>query len=343
MTGEFQPIPTRLVEPPEGVAEAVDVLAAGDLAALPTETVYGLGADALDPLACAKIFEAKARPLSDPLIVHLPDSSWLDRLARMQTLAVRLAEAFWPGPLTLVLSRRENVPDLVTAGQDTVAVRWSAHPIFQQVITGFGRPIAAPSANRFGRISPTTAEHVQAELDGRIPLILDGGSCRHGLESTIVLARGEELSILRHGPITEEQLAAFGKVTKSGGGVTAPGTMASHYAPRTGLRLLGPESTFVPAPGKRIGLLAWKGLDPEIEAKYACVERLSPSGDLREAAANLYAALRRLDEAGLDQIIAQSVPGQDLAAAIMDRLRRASYRDGNPNGEGEPPGEPLNS
>lgn len=331
---------TRLVVPPEGVGETVGHLSSGELVALPTETVYGLGGNALDPLVCAKIFEAKDRPLSDPLIVHLPDSGWLDRLACPNPLATRLAEAFWPGPLTMVLPRRADVPDLVTAGQDTVAVRWSAHPVFQQVITGFGRPIAAPSANRFGRISPTTAEHVRAELDGRIPLILDGGSCRHGLESTIVLVRGEELSILRHGPVTEEQLAAFGNVKPSAGGVAAPGTMASHYAPRTGLLVLAPEQTYVPTSGTRTGLLAWKGLGAETEAKYASVERLSASGDLREAAANLYAALRRLDEAGLDQIVAQSVPGQGLGAAIMDRLRRASYRDGNPNGEGEPPGEP---
>jgi L-threonylcarbamoyladenylate synthase len=166
---------------------AARALREGMPVALPTETVYGLAADALDPLACARIFEAKERPLSDPLIVHVPDIPWLDRIAQASGLAMRLVGAFWPGPLTLVLPRRAIVPDLVTAGQGTVAVRQSAHPVFREVLAEFGGPLAAPSANRFARISPTTAPHVLSELGGRVEWILDGGPCAHGIESTIAL------------------------------------------------------------------------------------------------------------------------------------------------------------
>lgn len=315
----------RIVIPPLGVEEAVDLLRRGEVVALPTETVYGLGADALDARACAKVFEAKNRPLSDPLIVHLPDRGWLEKLAEAPPAALRLAEAFWPGPLTLVVPRRDLVPDIVTAGQGTVAARISAHPVFQEVISGLGRPIAAPSANRFGRISPTRAEHVVAELDGNIPLIVDGGPCEHGLESTIVLVRENALEILRHGPVTAEALAAHGRLTSPSGDVAAPGTMKSHYAPRTPLRLLTHEQTFLPS--VRAGLLAWRGLGEETEKLYVRVEYLSRSQDLREAAANLYGAMRRLDEAGLDLIVAEPVPGGGLGVAIMERLRKAAARE----------------
>jgi len=299
--------------------EAVRLLAAGELAALPTETVYGLGAAALNPLACAKIFEAKERPLSDPLIVHLPSSGWLEKLARPNELALRLAEKFWPGPLTIVLPRQPIVPDIVTAGQETVALRLSAHPAFQKVAEAFGQPIAAPSANRFGRISPTSAPHVLSELDGRIPLILDGGSCPHGIESTIVLIRGEGMEILRHGPVTAEELLQFGPVSPDRGDVSAPGAMKSHYAPRTPL-VVSPFPTFA---SSGIGLLAWTGKGEG----YGAVERLSRTQDLREAAANLYGAMRRLDEADLDLIVAEPVPETGLGVAIMDRLRKAAARE----------------
>jgi len=310
---------TRIVTPPAGVEEAVSLLAAGELAALPTETVYGLGAAALNPLACAKIFEAKARPLSDPLIVHLPSFDWLEKLARPNELALRLAEKFWPGPLTLVLPRQQIVPDIVTAGQETVALRMSAHPVFQKVAEAFGQPIAAPSANRFGRISPTSAEHVLSELDGRIPLILDGGCCTHGIESTIVLVRGEGMEILRHGPVTAEELLKFGCLAMDRGDVSAPGTMKSHYAPRTPL-VITPLKTFA---SQKIGLLAWK----RTGEGYGHVEQLSATQDLCEAAANLYGAMRRLDEAGLDLIVAEPVPETGLGVAIMERLRKAAARD----------------
>lgn len=307
---------------------AVDLLEAGEVVALPTETVYGLGGHALDPTACAKIFEAKERPLSDPLIVHLPDLGWVERLSRPSDLARKLAERFWPGPLTMVLPRREIVPDLVTAGQETVALRMSAHPVFQRVVEALGKPVAAPSANRFGRISPTTASHVLAELDGRIPLVLDGGSCTHGIESTIVLVHEQGVEILRHGPITAEQLAEFGEVLVPRGDVAVPGHMKSHYAPRT------PLVIFNALPGEglnhdhgdwpeKTGLLAWQGKG----RGFALVEHLSHSMNLREAAAHLYGAMRRLDEAGLELIVAEAMPETGLGVAIMDRLRKAAARE----------------
>lgn len=298
----------------------------GELVALPTETVYGLGAHALDPLACARIFETKERPLSDPLIVHLPSMDWLDRLAIPNELGLKLAETFWPGPLTIVLPRKAEVPDLVTAGQETVALRMSAHLVFREVATAFGKPIAAPSANRFGRISPTSAEHVMAELEGRIPLIVDGGACAHGIESTIVLLREERMEILRHGPITEAQLAELGRISTPAGDVASPGFMKSHYAPGTPMRLLDVESTFLPDAKAKAGLLAWEGFDEAINARYSHIEWLSKSRDLREAAANLYSAMRRLDEAGLDVIVAEPVPLEGLGVAIMDRLHKAAGR-----------------
>lgn len=312
---------TRTLIPPDGIAAAVELLAAGELAALPTETVYGLGAAALDPLACARIFEAKNRPLSDPLIVHVPEAGWLDELSVPGGLARTLAQAFWPGPLTMVVPRRAGVPDLVTAGQATVALRMSAHPVFQEVARTFGRPIAAPSANRFGRISPTSAAHVEAELGGRIPLILDGGPCAHGIESTIVLLHEQGVEILRHGPVTREDLAAYGEILAGSSGISAPGTMKSHYAPRTPLEI---SDTHVGrADTAKAGLLAWTGSGEGFSA----VEFLSPAQDLREAAANLYGAMRRLDDAGLERIVAEPVPETGLGVAIMERLRKAAARE----------------
>ncbi len=196
----------------EAVARACASFRDGATVALPTETVYGLAADALRPEALLKIFEAKQRPLFDPLILHLPDRDWLERVADIPAVSRALVDAlvasFWPGPLTLVLPRRGIVPDLATSGLETVAVRMSAHAVFKVVVEGFGGPLAAPSANRFGRISPTTALHVMDELGGRIPLIVDGGSTTHGIESTIVAVEGASMRILRSGPVTLEELSA---------------------------------------------------------------------------------------------------------------------------------------
>lgn len=309
---------TFIVDAAEGVSPAAALLAMGEIVGLPTETVYGLGGDALNPAACAKIFEAKDRPLHDPLIVHLPDMGWLERIAVTSPLALRLAEKFWPGPLTLVLPRTSLVPDLVTSGQETVAIRMSAHPVFQAVVQAFGKPVAAPSANRFGRISPTSADDVVEELDGRIPLVVDGGPCAHGIESTIVLVSGDRLHILRRGPVTTQELSTFAPVGEDSPQVSAPGGMKSHYAPRTPLSI----ATGAPEPRERTALLAWS----HSGEGFGKVEHLSHTQDPREAAANLYGAMRRLDAAGLDQIVAEPVPEDGLGAAIMERLRKAAAR-----------------
>ena len=309
---------TRILQAPDGVSTIVEALAAGEPVALPTETVYGLAADALSPNACAKIFEAKNRPLSDPLIVHIPSIDWLPRLTSPTPTALALAEKFWPGPLTMVLPRQPIVPDIVTAGQETVAIRMSAHPLFQEVATAFGKPLAAPSANRFGRISPTSAAHVLAELDGRISFILDGGPCTHGIESTIVHVSDDGLRILREGPITREDLRAFAPLLDDSIAVSAPGGLKSHYAPRTPLVL---EKN--PAPrSENTGRLAFSAP----REGFAQTEILSATSDLREAAANLYGAMRRLDEAGLDLIVAEEIPEHGIGAAIMERLRKAAAR-----------------
>jgi len=306
------------------VAEASRFLGAGEPVALPTETVYGLAADAMSPSAVLKIFEAKERPFFDPLIVHLPGIDWLERLTEVPAadaaLVRALTERFWPGPLTLVLPRRDLVPEVVASGLPTVALRMSAHPVFRAVVSAYGRPLAAPSANRFGRISPTAAAHVMSELAGRIPLVVDGGSTAHGVESSIVAVAGGRLEILRSGPVTREELAAFGEVTAPGvvSKPVAPGQLKSHYAPRTPLRLTREP---LPVPGKRCGLLAWQKAVDGFEK----TEVLSATGDLREVATHLFAAMRRLDEAGLDLIIAEPVPEIGLGAAIMDRLRKAAH------------------
>jgi len=333
---------------------AVETLSRGELVALPTETVYGLAADALRPEAVVKIFEAKERPFFDPLICHLPSHEWLERMAEIpeesQVFVDALVQRFWPGPLTLVLPRRKIVPDVVTSGLETVALRMSAHSVFRQIVSRFGKPLSAPSANRFGRISPTAAAHVVTELGGRIPLVVDGGATAHGIESTIVAVESGKLRLLRAGPITPEDLggvwmeicqarreipseqeveAFFNRLGVSHGAMRAgskevameaPGQMKSHYAPRTPLRLIV-RGTHVHFPG-RIGQLVYRGAPDE--GDFLHTEVLSPSGDLREAAATLFAKLRRLDEAGLDLIVAEAVPEHGLGIAIMDRLRKAA-------------------
>jgi L-threonylcarbamoyladenylate synthase len=254
-----------------------------------------------------------------------------------------LTQAFWPGPLTLILPRWSIVPDIVTSGLETVAVRMSAHPVFREVVRTFGRPVAAPSANRFGRISPTSADDVLKELGGRIPLIVDGGPTSHGIESTIVKVEHDRLIILRAGPITREDLEAFAPVEVGYPTTTveAPGQLTSHYAPRTPLILeqqpFGVRGDDAPEIGelaqiafkaersdaeRKIGVLAWK--QPSFSIDCAAMEVLSESGDLREAAATLFAKMRRLDEAGLDFIVAEPVPEVGLGVAIMDRLRKAA-------------------
>jgi len=310
---------------------AVEVLRKGDVVALPTETVYGLAAKAVDPIAVAKIFAAKERPRFDPLIVHLPNRGWLGKVVDVpagdRQLIDRLTEKFWPGPFTMVLPKREIIPDIVMAGLDTVAVRLSAHPVFADIIAELDEPLAAPSANRFGRISSTTARHVLDELDGRIPLIIDAGPTEHGIESTIVGIRDGKIMIFRRGPITYEQLSEFAEVTwmSAASGISSPGQLPSHYAPRTPLRLIDNAEGFPVEKDRCVGLLAWNGGFRAPQA-FAAVRILSDRRDLKEAAANLFRYLRELDTLSLDLIVAERVPPQGLGAAIMDRLERAAHQ-----------------
>lgn len=313
------------------VADAARVLRAGGLVAMPTETVYGLAADAFDARAVARIFEVKRRPFFDPLIVHVAAVEDLVRVVReVPEAAQRLIARFWPGPLTLVLPKSEAVPDLVTAGLRTVAVRMPDHPLALALIRAAGVPLAAPSANPFGAISPTTPEHVRRQLGGAVDRVLDGGPCRVGVESTILGWHAGTPVLLRAGGLALEAIEReLGPVSvPAAGGAAerpeAPGQLLRHYAPRTPLRLLAEGEA--PAVEGRIG---WIGLEPPpIPAgRYAAVESLSPGGDLREAAAALFAALHRLDEQQLDGIHGRLVPEHGLGRAINDRLRRAAALD----------------
>ncbi len=308
---------------------AVELLRQGEAVALPTETVYGLAADALNPIAVAKIFEAKGRPRFDPLIIHLPDPGWLEKVAdpleQDRRLVSSLAEKFWPGPFTMVLPKRDIIPEIVTAGLETVAVRISAHPIFSEIVSAFGKPLSAPSANRFGRISPTTAKHVLDELNGHIPLIIDAGPTTHGIESTIVAVHDGKIDILRRGPITSEQLSKFGEVgiATEREKISVPGQLPSHYAPKTPLRIVDNLKSFTPMTNERRALLAWTPI--KNDERFVAIRNLSRQQDLREAAANLFRYLRELDALDVDLIVAERVPGQGLGAAILDRLQRASH------------------
>ena len=313
----------------ESLDRAARALSAGGLVAFPTETVYGLGARAHDATALARIFEAKRRPFFDPLIVHVDGRAQFEALvapaSRRDARALVLMDRFWPGPLTLVLPKAADVPDLATSGLPTVAVRMPAHPVALGLIRAAGFPLAAPSANPFGRLSPTTAAHVRAHFEAGIDLILDGGPCEVGLESTIVSLAEEIPALLRAGGIPREALeAAIGPIAAAAPSAArplAPGQLPGHYAPRTPLRIL-PGG---PPPGSRLGYLAFREAPP---APHAAVEILSPAGDLREAAARLFACLHRLDAAGLDGIAAEAVPEEGLGAAIMDRLRKAEAGSG---------------
>lgn len=304
--------------------DAAGLLLRGDVVGVPTETVYGLACDALNADAAAKVFAAKERPAFDPLIVHVADASWIASLAsvggKAEILARKLADAFWPGPFTMVLPAKDLVPDLIRSGLPTVALRCSAHPVMAAVIAELGRPLAAPSANRFGRISPVTVQDVIEELSGRIPLVLDGGPCRHGLESTIVAVEDGRLVLLRPGPVTAEELEKFAPLQRAapGGKVSAPGMLESHYSPRTPLSLW-PEHAPLPEDAATSGVLAFGAVGPG----FASVEVL-PS-DPADAAPLFFAALRRLDASGVQRIYAREIAESGLGMAIMDRLRRAAH------------------
>jgi L-threonylcarbamoyladenylate synthase len=310
------------------VAAAARSLAEGGLVAFPTETVYGLGADATNPAAIARLYQAKGRPAFNPLIAHVGDLTAARQIARFDAPALALAEAFWPGPLTLVLPKADGcaVADLATAGLDTVAIRIPAHPVARDILQAFGRPVAAPSANLSGHVSPTTAAHVESDLSGRIDLIVDGGAVAVGVESTIVGCFDAPM-LLRPGGLPREDIErVLGRALlqppadadSDSGQPLAPGMLASHYAPRARVRLHANQIE----PGEALlafGLGAISGIDAA-----AAVMNLSARGDLTEAAANLFGHLRALDAQGARTIAVMPIPDEGLGEAINDRLRRAA-------------------
>jgi L-threonylcarbamoyladenylate synthase len=314
------------------IAEAARLIRAGELVALPTETVYGLGGDATNERAVARIFEAKGRPQFNPLISHVVDAAAARRFVRWSETADKLAARFWPGPLTFVLPRSDGSPIalLTTAGLDTVAIRSPAHPMAQELMRAAGVPIAAPSANRSGSISPTRAEHVAESLGSRVSLILDGGPCAVGLESTVLDLSTATPTLLRPGGATREAIeAVIGPIALSEAIPTgtaarkSPGQLASHYAPARPVRL---DATSV---GPDEALLAF-GPNPPQGARLSL--NLSPSGDLTEAAANLFAQMRALDRPEVIRIAVMPIPATGLGLAINDRLRRAAADDGSAHG-----------
>jgi L-threonylcarbamoyladenylate synthase len=305
---------------PETIGDAAHALARGEIVAFPTETVYGLGANALDARAVAKIFAAKERPRFNPLIVHVLGLEEAKNYAAVNDTARKLADAFWPGPLSIVLDKRPDckIADLVSAGLDTVALRAPAHPVARALLAEAQLPIAAPSANRSGRLSPTTAAHVEAEL-GDIPaMMLDAGPSPLGLESTVVSLAGEKATLLRLGAVARETIeTVLGEKlveAKSDAPISSPGQLATHYAPDTKLRL-GATSV-----GSNEALLAF---GPRVPKGAIATINLSSSGDLSEAAARLFGALRELDQSGADSIAVMPIPNRGLGEAINDRLQRA--------------------
>lgn len=333
------------------VSYAAGLLAAGKLVVFPTETVYGLGANALDTKAVAAVFAAKRRPYFDPLIVHVTSAAAAQELTSgFSERARRLADQFWPGPLTLVLPKQDHVPDLVTAGLPTVAIRVPDHDIALELIERAGRPIAAPSANPFGQVSPTTAEHVVRQLGDRVDYIIDGGCCRVGVESTVLHLAGDQPLLLRPGGVPIEHIQdLIGPVARLEPNSTsadrpqpAPGMLERHYAPRTPLEIV--EELPPIEERTSCGLLT---LGPVDDADtFAAIEVLSSNSDLTQAAANFYAAIRRLDDAGVTRILARRFPVHGLGHALNDRLHRAAITPQRHGGtskarEGEAPAEPL--
>jgi L-threonylcarbamoyladenylate synthase len=313
----------RLEADARGIAEAAAVLRAGGLGAFPTETVYGLGALATDAAAIARVFAAKGRPAHNPLILHIASKGVAARIAALDARAERLAAAFWPGPLTLVLPLRRDagIAAAATTWLDTVAVRVPRHPTALRLLEAVGGPIAAPSANRSGRVSPTTAAHVLADLDGLIDVVLDAGPVEVGIESTVLdLCRPDTARILRPGGITRDAIeAVIGRLdvsdTDASEPLRSPGLLARHYAPKTPLRL---DAVAV---AKDEALLAF---GPEPLEGAGWMLNLSPKGDVREAAHNLYAMLRALDAEGARRIAVMKLPEGGLGEALADRLKRAA-------------------
>lgn len=308
---------------------AVQALRDGGLVAFPTETVYGLGANAQDPAAVRRIFEAKGRPPHHPVIVHLDSPRFLHRWVReVPEAATRLAESFWPGPLTMVMPRAANVHDVITGGQDTIAIRVPSHPMAQQLLTAFGGGIAAPSANRYGRLSPTRAEHVREELGEAVRVILDGGECQIGLESTIVSFEGDSVRLLRPGSVTAAQLRQVVGELLSGADRASPrvpGSTSTHYAPATPMTIVpsgevDAQADAASAGAHRVAVLAQRL--PLRAHKY--VTWINAGRKPENYGRDLYANLRTLDKAGCQRILVQAVPDGERWEAIRDRLSRAA-------------------
>lgn len=311
------------------IENAVQALRDGELVAFPTETVYGLGANAQNPAAVRRIFEAKGRPPNHPVIVHLDSPRFLHRWVReVPEAANRLAESFWPGPLTMVMPRAPQVHDVITGGQDTIAIRVPAHPMAQQLLTAFGGGIAAPSANRYGRLSPTRAEHVREEFGEALRVILDGGECQIGLESTIVSFEGEQVRLLRPGSVTAAQLrAVLGEIFLGAGpdSPRVPGATPAHYAPTTPMTIVpvgevDAQADAASGGGRRIAVLAQRL--PLRSHKY--VTWINAGRRPESYARDLYTNLRTLDKAGCQRILVQDVPDGEGWAAVRDRLLRAA-------------------
>jgi L-threonylcarbamoyladenylate synthase len=308
------------------ITQAVSLLKKGEVVAIPTETVYGLAANALDTKAVANIFEIKNRPSFDPLIVHIAALAEVEKYASdIHNDAIRLAEIFWPGPLTLLLPKNKIVPDLVTAGLDTVGLRCPDHPMALALLRQLDFPLAAPSANPFGYVSPTSAQHVQDQLGGNIPFVLDGGQCQVGVESTIVGFQHGEVIIHRLGGLSVEEIeAVVGKVKlnlNSSSNPSAPGQLSSHYAPTKKVIVGDLDNLIKKYYGERIGVLSFQ---THYQAENSFV--LSSGGSLTEAARNIFGMLRALDQCPVDFILCEYVPEVGLGRAINDRLRRAGSR-----------------
>ena len=322
------------------IETAVQALRDGELVAFPTETVYGLGANAQNPAAVRKIFEAKGRPTSHPVIVHLDSPRFLHRWVReVPETATKLADRFWPGPLTMVMPRAANVHDIVTGGQDTVAIRVPSHPMAQQLLTAFGGGIAAPSANRYGKLSPTRAEHVREELGDVVKVILDGGECQIGLESTIVSFEGQNVRLLRPGGVTAAQIRQIVGELLIGADLESPrvpGGTPSHYAPSTPMAIvpsgeIDAHAAALSEGGRRVAVLAQRL--PLKSHKY--VTWINAGRRPEQYGHDLYANLRTLDKAGCQQILVQDVPEGEAWDAIRDRLRRSATSVSESDDSGE--------
>ncbi|GAB5539300.1 MAG: L-threonylcarbamoyladenylate synthase [Salibacteraceae bacterium] len=319
-----------MIEISKDIDRAAQILSRGGLVAIPTETVYGLAGNIFDETAIKSIFEKKNRPLFNPLIVHVKSMEYIQNIASyIPPKAEQLADAFWPGPLTLVLKKKAIVPHIITAGKDTVAIRMPDHPVTQQLLRAIDFPLAAPSANPFGKISPTNAEHVASYFENDLEMVLDGGQCKRGIESTIVGFNDDTPALYRLGSISKEEvekiIGPIESMTRNDDSPEAPGMLSRHYAPNTPTNLVTDVSAFLKNhPHRRIGVIVFtqkNALPP-----YSVLRVLSIDGDYQEAASKLYSTLHELDKLNLDMIVAERFPDEGLGKSINDRLERATKK-----------------